>query len=50
MYDTAEPEIDEQSATGRVLDELSLSSPPLLRLAGDGDDDEGEPHICRGID
>ncbi|MFF8293425.1 hypothetical protein ACF068_29985 [Streptomyces sp. NPDC016309] len=23
---------------------------PLLLLAGEADDDDGEPHICRGID
>ncbi|GAA2432755.1 hypothetical protein [Streptomyces macrosporus] len=48
MYDTAQPEADEQPAAGRAFDELPLSPPPL-RLAGD-DDDEGEQHICRGID
>jgi hypothetical protein len=50
MYDTAEPEADDPPAATRALDELTISPPPLLRLAGDGDDDECEPHICRGID
>ncbi|SFK71474.1 hypothetical protein [Streptomyces pini] len=50
MYDTAEPEADAPPAVPRALDELPVSPPPLLRLAGDCDDDECEPHICRGID
>ncbi|GAA2396780.1 hypothetical protein GCM10010420_23130 [Streptomyces glaucosporus] len=49
MYDTAQPEADEQPAAARALGELPLFPPPL-RLAGDTDDDEGESHICRGID
>ncbi|HEX5568690.1 MAG TPA: hypothetical protein VFY14_17490 [Streptomyces sp.] len=50
MYDTAEPEAGPQPVARRVLDELLLPLPPLLRLAGDGDEDESEQHICRGID
>ncbi|WP_157839986.1 hypothetical protein [Streptomyces megasporus] len=49
MYETAQSDADEQPAAGRARNESPLAPPPL-RLAGDGDDDEGEPHICRGID
>ncbi|MTE19199.1 hypothetical protein F0L17_08675 [Streptomyces sp. TRM43335] len=50
MYDTAEPEAEDRPATARLHEGLPLLLPPLLRLAGDGDEDEGEQHICRGID
>ncbi|MEE1937921.1 hypothetical protein V1L54_00540 [Streptomyces sp. TRM 70361] len=49
MYDTVQPEADGLPAPVRALDEPGLPPPPL-RLAGDGDEDEGEQHICRGID
>ncbi|MFD1831785.1 MULTISPECIES: hypothetical protein [Streptomyces] len=49
MHDTAEPEAEDRPAA-RSSERAPLVVPPLLRLAGDGDDDEGEYHICRGID
>lgn len=51
LRESAQP-VTEECTGQRLLAELpamAITAPPL-RLAGDLDEDETEPHICRSID